>query len=176
MRSLSPSFLIVPYNYLPTILHKRKAVHVAHVRDYRVPFLDSQYVETTDELLEYQHNTTSNFFFSVGQNHGKSHLLPVRISLHFPINRRRLSGFGMSVFGANGIHFDIRALCFDKLFVNITPISPHFVNIRVKLGRPVADFSKKLFATPSCTRGIVNTNLVILENMKVLRVSDSSKT
>jgi hypothetical protein len=67
-------------------------------------------------------------------------------------------------------------LCFDKLFVNITPISPHFVNIRVKLGRPVADFSKKLFATPSCTRGIVNTNLVILENMKVLRVSDSSKT
>ena len=72
--------------YAPRLFNKRPAVHIAHVRNHIVTFLDPQNIKTTDKLFKHEYDSTRNFLFTVRQNDGKAHFLAVGIAFHLSID------------------------------------------------------------------------------------------
>ena len=112
-----PSNSQFAHDYLPDLvgailvvlarsLHKREAVHITHVR---VAF-GSEHIEATYLLFESNNDLPSYVFFLLCQIDWVPNFLPVLVSLHFAIQGRTLSRFGMRVIRSHSIDFDIEAI------------------------------------------------------------------
>mmetsp|Transcript_18134 Transcript_18134/g.49489 ORF Transcript_18134/g.49489 Transcript_18134/m.49489 type:complete len:212 (-) Transcript_18134:744-1379(-) len=124
-------------------------------------FLHSQDVKAANKLFEHNDNASCNFFLAKRQNDRKSNFFAIRIPLHFPIHRGRLSRLCMSVVWSYRVHLHICALRFHKFLVNVRPIATNFVDVRIEFGRSVSYFAEELLAAPTCRCWIVDGNVVV---------------
>mmetsp|Transcript_38276 Transcript_38276/g.114601 ORF Transcript_38276/g.114601 Transcript_38276/m.114601 type:complete len:303 (+) Transcript_38276:3868-4776(+) len=68
----------------------------------------------------------------------------------------------MSVVGPDGVHLDVRTLCFNKFFVYVTPVPPHLVDLGVELGRTIPHLSEQFLAPSPRAGGVVDRDVVIV--------------
>mmetsp|Transcript_56610 Transcript_56610/g.120195 ORF Transcript_56610/g.120195 Transcript_56610/m.120195 type:complete len:222 (-) Transcript_56610:2205-2870(-) len=126
----------------PAVLDERPPVDVAHVRDQGVSFLDSENVEAADLLLEDQHNPSRDLLLPEREYHREPHLLPVLVPLHLPVHRGALPRLRVAVVRTHSVHLDVRALRLYEFLVDVGPVPPDVVDLRVEFRGAVLHLPK----------------------------------
>jgi hypothetical protein len=119
-------------------------------------------IKATDTLFEAKNDAMSDFFFTQGENHWKSHFVSFRIALHLDVDGRALASFGVTVFRTQSVHVYVSPLRFDKLFVDIRPVSTNFIHVGTELGGAIPNLAKEFLAAAISRGRVIDSDIMMI--------------
>ena len=144
-------------------LNQTEPVHVTHVGLSFGP----QQVKPAHVLLESSLDRSADLFFFLSQVDRVSHFFSIDVPLHYSVERGALPGFSMGIIFSDCVDLDIKAICWQELFVNVRARLSDWrltTALRNELPRIVVSFPEKyVVSRPTrIQRAIVYLDLVIL--------------